>query len=162
MTRAGFVALAGRPNAGKSTLLNQIVGAKVAIVSPRPQTTRRAIRGIATGDDWQLVAVDLPGVQRPRDPLTQRMQQRMQRELADSDLVLFVLNGEQAVGAGDRFIADAIKRVGLPAVTVVNKIDGLDRARTVKALEAAAALDVQGEIYPLSARTGEGVRELLE
>jgi GTPase len=74
MTRAGFVALAGRPNAGKSTLLNQIVGAKVAITSPRPQTTRRAIRGVSTGPDWQLVVVDLPGVQKPRDPLTERMQ----------------------------------------------------------------------------------------
>ena len=162
MSRAGFVALAGRPNVGKSTLLNRLVGEKVAIVSDRPQTTRRAIRGIATGDDWQLVAVDLPGVQRPRDPLTERMQRRMQRELADSDLVLFVLNGEQAVGAGDRFIARAIRRVGLPAVTAVNKIDCLDPARTVKALEAATALDVQGEIFPVSARTGEGLPELVE
>jgi len=162
MSRAGFVALAGRPNVGKSTLLNRLVGEKVAIVSDRPQTTRRAIRGIATGDDWQLVAVDLPGVQRPRDPLTERMQRRMQRELADSDLVLFVLNGEQAVGAGDRFIARAIRRVGLPAVTAVNKIDCLDRARTVNALEAATALDVQGEIFPVSARTGEGLPELVE
>src|ERR671914_746953 len=96
-TRSGFVALAGRPNVGKSTLLNRIVGSKVAITSNRPQTTRRSIRGVATGSDWQLVAVDLPGVQRPRDLLTERMQRRMQRELEDSDAVLFVLNGEQPV-----------------------------------------------------------------
>src|SRR2546421_3576270 len=136
--RAGFVSLAGRPNVGKSTLLNRVVGEKVAIVSNRPQTTRRAIRGVATGDEWQLVIVDLPGVQRPRDPLTERMQRRMESELAGSDAALFVLNGEQAVGAGDRFIADTIRRVGLPAATVVNKIDRLSRARTVEALEAAA------------------------
>src|SRR5213080_3687206 len=102
MTHAGFVALAGRPNVGKSTLLNQIVGTKVAITSPRPQTTRRAIRGVATGPEWQLVVVDLPGVQRPRDPLTERMQRRMELELRDSDAVLFVLNGDQRVGPGDR------------------------------------------------------------
>src|SRR5690348_11593850 len=98
---------------GKSTLVNRVVGEKVAIVSDKPQTTRRAIRGVATGEDWQLVLVDLPGVQRPRDPLTERMQQRMQRELAEADAVLFVLNGEQQIGPGDRFIANAIKEVGL-------------------------------------------------
>jgi len=108
VTRSGFVALAGRPNAGKSTLVNRIVGGKVAIVSDKPQTTRREIRGIATGPDWQLVLVDLPGVQRPRDPLTERMQHRVESVLAESDAVLFVLNGEQQIGAGDRFIAAAI------------------------------------------------------
>src|SRR5436190_14988072 len=127
MTRAGFVALAGRPNAGKSTLLNQIVGTKVAIVSPRPQTTRRAIRGVATGDEWQLVVVDLPGVQKPRDPLTERMQRRQEQELRDSDAALFVANGHESIGPGDRFIAQAIRDSGLPAVTVLNKVDLLDR-----------------------------------
>src|SRR3954466_6599173 len=98
-TRSGFVALAGRPNVGEATLVNRIVGDKVAIVSDKPQTTRREIRGIATGPDWQLVLVDLPGVQRPRDPLTERMQRRVESVLADSDAVLFVLNGEQQIGA---------------------------------------------------------------
>ena len=116
VTRSGFVALAGRPNVGKSTLVNAIVGRKVAIVSDKPQTTRRAIRGVATGDDWQLVLVDLPGVQRPRDALTERMQRRVERELADSDAALFVLNGEQGVGPGDRFIAEALARRGVPVV----------------------------------------------
>lgn len=160
-TRSGFVALAGRPNVGKSTLLNRIVGTKVAIVSDRPQTTRRAIRGVATAEDWQLVLVDLPGVQRPRDTLTERMQQRMQRELGDSDAVLFVLNGQQLVGAGDRFIARAIAGAGVPAITVVNKVDLLDRARTAAALTAAGDLGVEGEIFPVSGRTGAGVPELL-
>jgi GTPase len=162
MTRSGFVALAGRPNAGKSTLLNRIVGGKVAIVSDKPQTTRREIRGIATGPDWQLVLVDLPGVQRPRDPLTERMQRRVESALSDCDAVLFVLNGEQQIGSGDRFIAAAIEKVGVPAVTALNKVDRLDRQRTVTALETAAGLGVNGEIFPISARSGAGVDPLVE
>ena len=102
----------GQPNVGKSTLVNAIVGAKVAIVSDKPQTTRRAIRGVATRPgDWQLVLCDLPGVQRPRDALTERMQRRVERELAESDAVLFVVNADQGVGGpGDRFIAEALAR----------------------------------------------------
>jgi GTPase len=162
VTRAGFVSLAGRPNVGKSTLLNRVVGEKVAIVSNRPQTTRRAIRGVATGDDWQLVMVDLPGVQRPRDPLTERMQRRMERELAESDAALLVLNGEQGVGPGDRFIARSIASAGLPTAVAVNKVDLLSRARTLAALEAAAELELEGDVFPVSARTGAGVPELAE
>ena len=160
--RSGFVALAGRPNAGKSTLVNRIVGGKVAIVSDKPQTTRREIRGIATAEDWQLVLVDLPGVQRPRDPLTERMQRSVERALSDSDAVLFVLNGEQQIGAGDRFIARAIVNAGTPVVTALNKVDRLDRSRTVASLARAAELDLPGEIYPISARTGDGVGPLVE
>jgi GTPase len=160
VTRSGFVALAGRPNAGKSTLVNAIVGGKVAIVSDKPQTTRREIRGIATVDDWQLVLVDLPGVQRPRDLLTERMQRQVERALADADATVFVLNGEQKIGPGDRFIAEALKRGGRPVVTAVNKMDRLDRPRTVGALAAAAELGVQGEVFPISARDGTGVAEL--
>jgi GTPase len=160
-TRAGFVALAGRPNVGKSTLLNRVVGEKVAIVSDKPQTTRRAIRGVATGEGWQLVLVDLPGVQRPRDALTGRMQRRVERELAESDAALFMLNGEQPVGPGDRFIARAIEGSAVPCVIAVNKADALDRARTLAALQAAADLGLDAEVFPISARTGAGVRELL-
>jgi GTP-binding protein Era len=161
VTRSGFVALAGRPNAGKSTLVNRIVGGKVAIVSDKPQTTRREIRGIASADDWQIVLVDLPGVQRPRDALTERMQRRVERSLAEADAVLFMLNGEQEIGPGDRFIARAIRSVGLPCVTALNKVDRLDRARTAAALEAAARLDVQGELFPVSALDGAGVEKLV-
>jgi GTP-binding protein Era len=162
VSRSGFVALAGRPNAGKSTLVNQIVGGKVAIVSDKPQTTRREIRGVATGHDWQLVLVDLPGVQRPRDALTERMQRQVERALADADAALFVLNGEQAVGPGDRFIADALKRAGVPTVTVLNKVDRLDQGRTLRALSDAAGLDVPGELFPISAKSGAGVGEVVE
>ena len=146
--RSGFVALAGRPNAGKSTLVNRIVGGKVAIVSDKPQTTRREIRGIATADDWQLVLVDLPGVQRPRDPLTERMQRSVERALADSDAVLFVLNGEQQIGSGDRFIANAIVNAGTPAVTALNKVDRLDRPRTVAALSTGGRAGCAGRDLP--------------
>jgi GTP-binding protein Era len=160
-TRSGFVALAGRPNVGKSTLLNRIVGEKVAIASERPQTTRRAIRGIVTAERWQAVLVDLPGIQRPRDLLTERMQQRMWGELERADAVLLVLDGTQRVGPGDRFIAHAIRAAGIPPVTAVNKRDLLDRAATAAALAAAAELELEGEIFPVSARTGAGVPELL-
>jgi GTPase len=162
VSRSGFVALAGRPNSGKSTLVNRIVGGKVAIVSDKPQTTRREIRGVATGEDWQLVLVDLPGVQRPRDALTERMQRQVERALADADAALFVLNGEQEIGAGDRFIAAALKESGVPTVTVLNKVDRLDRPRTVRALSDAAELGVQGELFPISAKSGAGVGPVVE
>lgn len=162
MTRSGFVALAGRPNVGKSTLANAIVGAKVAIVSSRPQTTRRAIRGVATGEDWQLVLVDLPGVQRPRDALTARMQRRVERELSDSDGCLFVLDAVEGVGPGDRFIARLLRGAPVPVVIAVNKIDRARRRGTVPALRDAAELGVAEEVFPVSALTGEGVRPLVE
>jgi GTPase len=161
MTRSGFVALAGRPNVGKSTLVNRIVDAKVAIVSDKPQTTRREIRGIATGEDWQLVLVDLPGVQRPLDALTERMQRRVERALAEVDVALLLLDGEQRIGPGDRLIARAIEEAGRPAAVALNKVDRLDRPRTVQALAAAAELGVEGEVFPISARTGAGVAELV-
>ncbi len=161
-TRSGFVAIVGRPNVGKSTLVNAMVGRKVAIVSDKPQTTRRAIRGVATGDGWQLVLVDLPGVQRPRDALTERMQRRVERELEDCDAALMVVNGEEGIGPGDRFIANALRNASVPVVMAVNKVDRLDRPRTVLALQAAADLDVADDIFPVSARTGNGVRPLLE
>ena len=165
MTRSGFVALAGRPNVGKSTLVNAMVGHKVAIVSDKPQTTRRAIRGVVTVPErFQLVLVDLPGVQRPRDELTSRMQRRVESELAESDAALFVLNGEQGVGGpGDRFIAEALAGAGVPVILAVNKADRLDRPGTVVALSAAAELGLpDADVFPVSARTGKGVPPLVE
>ena len=161
--RAGFVALAGRPNVGKSTLANAVVGEKVAIVSDKPQTTRRAIRGVATGPDWQLVLVDLPGVQRPRDPLTQRMQRRVEQELAESDAAVLVVDGEQGVGPGDRFLAHLLEPAGIPVVVAVNKVDRLDRGRLAEVLTAAAdELEVAGDVFPVSARVGTGVDALAQ
>ncbi|HEY1522709.1 MAG TPA: GTPase Era [Solirubrobacteraceae bacterium] len=161
-TRSGFIALAGRPNVGKSTLANTIVGAKVAIVSDKPQTTRRAIRGVVTGPDYQLVLVDLPGVQRPRDALTERMQRRVERELQDADGCLLVLNAEEGVGPGDRFIAQLLTAAPVPVVVAVNKIDRVGQARTVAALQDAAGLGVGDEVFPVSARAAAGIGPLTE
>src|SRR3954453_2983811 len=166
MTRAGFVGLAGRPNVGKSTLVNAIVGSHVVIVSSRPQTTRRAIRGVATDreQERQLILVDLPGVQRPRDVLTQRMQGRVERELADSDVVLFVVNGEEGVGPGDRFIVRALLGAGteLPVLCAVNKADRLGPNELVPVLAAAAELEGVDEVFPIGARGGEDLPPLLD
>jgi GTPase len=165
VTRSGFVALAGRPNVGKSTLVNQLVGRKVAIVSDKPQTTRRAIRGVVTAPGrYQVVLTDLPGVQRPRDALTARMQRRVESELAEADAALFVVNGEQGVGGGgDRFIAEAIARSGVPAAIAVNKVDRLSRHNVVPALQTASELGLpDADVFPISARTGRGVPELLD
>jgi len=164
-TRSGFVALAGRPNVGKSTLVNAMVGQKVAIVSDKPQTTRRAIRGVVTVPDrFQLVLTDLPGVQRPRDALTSRMQRRVESELAEADAALFVVNGDQGVGgAGDRFIAEALSGAKLPVAIAVNKVDRLNHARTVHGLQLASELGLDdAEVFPISARTGKGVPPLLD
>ncbi|HKH14277.1 MAG TPA: GTPase Era [Solirubrobacterales bacterium] len=166
MTRSGFVGLAGRPNVGKSTLANAIVGSKVAIVSDRPQTTRRAVRGIATdpGGAWQMVLVDLPGVQRPRDSLTARMQHRVEHELAEADAALMVVDGLQSVGPGDRFIAKALLAASedTPVTCAVNKCDRLGAGDTAAALMAAAELDIVGDVFPVSARTGAGLEPLVE
>ncbi len=157
-TRAGFIGLAGRPNVGKSTLVNAIVGTKVAIISDRPQTTRRASRGVATdlAAGWQLVLVDLPGVQRPRDVLTQRMQRRVEHVLEGADAVLFVVNGEQGIGPGDRFIGRHLLAAHpeAPVICAVNKIDRLDPPRTTEVLVEAAELEVVDEVFPVSAKGG--------
>lgn len=162
-TRSGFVGLAGRPNVGKSTLVNAMVGTKVAIATVRPQTTRRAIRGVATDLEAgsQLVLIDLPGVQRPRDELTTRMQKSVERELADADVTLLVINGEEGVGAGDRFIAGTLLAANPNATVVcaVNKADRLGR-NIIPVLAAVAELKGVDDVFPISALNGDGVEEL--
>ena len=164
-TRSGFVGLAGRPNVGKSTLVNTIVGSHVAIVSERPQTTRRAIRGVATDVEaaWQVILTDLPGVQRPRDALTTRMQRRVEREIADSDAVLFVVNAEQGVGPGDRFISKALlsANAGTPVICAVNKVDRINNAELAAVLAEVGELDGVDEIFPVSAKSATGLEQLV-
>jgi GTP-binding protein Era len=162
MSRSGFVALAGRPNVGKSTFVNAAVGEKVAIVSDRPQTTRRAIRGVCTRGESEIVLVDLPGVQRPRDALTTRMAQRVRQELSGADTALLILDGERGVGPGDRFIAATLAGTSAPVVIALNKVDRLSKAATAEALAHAAELGADWEVFPISARSGTGIESLLE
>jgi GTP-binding protein Era len=165
VTRSGFIGLAGRPNVGKSTLVNAIVGAKVAIISDRPQTTRRAARGVATHEqeEWQMVLIDLPGVQRPRDVLTERMQRRVEQELSGADAVLFLVNAEQGIGPGDLFIARHMLQAdpATPVICAVNKIDRLGAPEITEVLAAAGELEVVDEVFPISARRGTGVQALV-
>jgi GTP-binding protein Era len=158
--RSGFVAVAGRPNVGKSTLVNALCGAKIAIVSDKPQTTRRRIHGVANGEGWQLVLADLPGFQRPRDALTERMQRTVDGSLADVDAVLFVLSARERIGAGDRFVAERVFSLGLPVVIALNKVDQLSPGRIAQQIETAARLGQFHAVHPVSAKTGDGVPDL--
>jgi GTPase len=155
--KSGIVAVAGRPNVGKSTLVNALCGGKVAIVSDKPQTTRRRIFGVANGNDWQLVLADLPGFQRPRDPLTEHMQRTVDSSFEDVDAVLLVLDARERIGAGDRFIARRVFDLGVPVVIALNKVDRLKPGHIAQQLENAAALGDFHAIHPVSARTGDGV-----
>src|SRR2546423_15107795 len=158
--RSGFVALAGRPNVGKSTLVNALCGGKVAIVSDKPQPTGRRIFGIANGDDYQLVLADLPGFQRPLDALTERMQQTVAAELGGVEAVLFVLSARERIGAGDRFIASRVFALGVPVVIALNKVDRLKAGHVAQQMAAAARLGDFHALHPVSAKTGDGIAEL--
>jgi GTP-binding protein Era len=158
--KSGFVAVAGRPNVGKSTLVNALCGGKVAIVSDKPQTTRRRIRGIVNGDDHQLVLVDLPGFQRPLDPLTEHMQRTVDASLEDVDATVIVLDGRQRIGGGDRFVAKRVFGLGVPVVIVLNKVDRMKPEEIAAQIDAASKLGDFHALHPVSARTGTGVDEL--
>ena len=158
--KSGFVAVAGRPNVGKSTLTNAIAGGKVAIVSDKPQTTRHKIFGIANGDDFQLVLVDLPGFQRPLDALTERMQRTVDTSFEDVDGVLFVLSARERIGAGDRYIASRVFSLGVPVVIALNKVDRLKPGHIATQMAAAAKLGDFHALHPVSGKTGDGVPEL--
>jgi len=158
--RSGFVAVAGRPNVGKSTLVNALAGGKVAIVSDKPQTTRRRIFGIANGDDYQLVLADLPGFQRPRDALTERMQHTVDASFEDVEAVLFVLSARERIGAGDRYIASRVYSLGVPVVIALNKVDRLKPGHIAEQMSTAARLGDFHALHPVSAKTGDGIDAL--
>jgi GTP-binding protein Era len=160
--KSGFVAVAGRPNVGKSALLNALCGGKVAIVSDKPQTTRRRIFGIANGEDYQLVLADLPGFQRPRDPLTERMQSTVERSFEDVDAVLLVVDCRERIGAGDRFIARHVFELGVPVVIAVNKVDRLKPGHIAGQMATAAELGAFHALHPVSAKTRDGIAGLRE
>ena len=158
--RSGFVAVAGRPNVGKSTLVNALAGGKVAIVSDKPQTTRRRIAGVVHGDGHQLVLVDLPGFQRPLDPMTERMQRTVDKAFEDVDAVLFVLSARDRIGAGDRFIAQRVFSLGVPVVIALNKVDRLKAGHVATQMDTASKLGDFHALHPVSAKTGDGVMAL--
>jgi GTPase len=158
--KSGFVAVAGRPNVGKSTLVNALCGGKVAIVSDKPQTTRRRIFGIANGDDHQLVLADLPGFQRPLDALTERMQHTVDAAFEGVEAVLFVLSARERIGAGDRFIAQRVYSLGVPVVIALNKVDRLKGGHIAQQMQSAANLGNFHALHPVSAKTGDGIAGL--
>ena len=158
--KSGFVAVAGRPNVGKSTLVNALCGEKIAITSTVPNTTRRRIFGVAHGADHQLALVDLPGFQRPIDTLTERMQQTVDSSFEDVDAVLLVVDARARIGSGDRFVARRVFALGTPVLIALNKIDRLKRAHVLSQMQAAAALGDFHALHPVSAKTREGVDEL--
>ena len=164
--KSGFVAVLGRPNVGKSTLVNQLVGTKVSITSPRPQTTRGPIRGVRNGPNYQVVFVDTPGSQKPRDTLRSRMQQQVLDSLSESDVVLLLFDVSQAqkgLGTGDRYVARLVAESGTPAIACLNKVDLLrNRSEVLPLVEEVSGLAEFEEIFPLSAVEGLNVEPLME
>jgi GTP-binding protein Era len=160
--RSGFATLVGRPNVGKSTLVNQMVGSKVVITSPRPQTTRTTVRGVRTTPTSQLVLLDTPGLHKPRTALGERTNERARATLTEVDVVCLLVEANAPIGTGDRFIADLARQVSTPRILVVNKVDVVSKGAVAKHL--SGVVDRLGEFdayVPVSAKTGEGVDALV-
>jgi GTPase len=158
--KSGLVVVAGRPNVGKSTLVNALCGEKVAITSKVPNTTRRRLFGVADGPGYQLALVDLPGFQRPLDALTEKMQETVDASFDDVDAVLFVVDARARIGAGDRFIAQRVFALEKPVVIALNKIDRLKRGHVLSQMQTASQLGDFHALHPVSAVTKDGVGEL--
>ena len=158
--KSGFVSVVGRPNVGKSTLVNALVGTKVAITSPRPQTTRNTVRGIVDGDGLQVVLVDTPGLHRPRTALGERLNRLVEGSLSEADAVLFVLDATQKIGPGDRRIAERLREAGTPTVVVSNKTDAAGPDEITVQLAAAGEWDFAAYV-PVSALEGENLAPVL-
>jgi GTP-binding protein Era len=159
MTRSGFISVVGRPNVGKSTLVNALVGEKVAITSPRPQTTRNTIRGVVTNGEIQLILVDTPGLHKPRNVLGQRLNKLVYGSIAEADAVLFVLDAGQPIGPGDRLIAERLAESGAPVVVAVNKIDQASNDEILVQLARAGEWDFAVYV-PISALKERGLEPL--
>jgi GTP-binding protein Era len=158
--KSGFIAVAGRPNVGKSTLVNALTGTKVAITSDKPHTTRRRASGVWTTDESQLVLTDLPGWQRPIDALTERMQDTVDAAIEGVDGVLFVLDCRARIGAGDRYIARRVFALGVPVIIALNKVDRLKAGHIATQMKTAATLGDFHALHPVSAKNGDGIDEL--
>ncbi|MBA2618565.1 MAG: GTPase Era [Rubrobacter sp.] len=164
--KSGFIAVVGRPNVGKSTLVNRLVGEKVSITSPRPQTTRSPIRGVRNGKNYQAIFVDTPGSQKPRDTLRARMQEQVVDSLSGSDIVLFLLDAPQAadgIGTGDRYVSRLVANSGTPAMACLNKVDLLEKpTQALPAIQGISELGDWREIFQISASEGTNVDALME
>jgi GTP-binding protein Era len=160
--RSGFVSIVGRPNVGKSTLLNSMLNRKVAITSPKPQTTRNAIRGVLTGESWQMVFIDTPGLHKPKTALGTRLNDVVRRTLREVDAIVFMVDATQEVGTGDAYVAEEILKLGTPAICVVNKMDAVRNARLVPQLAGVEKMGEWREIIPVSALEGQNVDTLQE
>ncbi len=158
--KAGVVAVAGRPNVGKSTLVNALCGEKVAITSKVPNTTRRRVFGVANGPDYQLALVDLPGFQRPFDALTERMQATVDASFEAVDVALLVVDARERIGAGDRFVARRVFDLDIPVIIAVNKVDRLKASHVLSQMQAASQLGDFHALHPVSAKTKDGIGEL--
>ena len=160
--RAGFVSIVGRPNVGKSTLTNALVGHKIAITSGRPETTRHNIRGIVHGEGYQLVLVDTPGYHRPRTLLGKRLNDMVREALSEVDVVLFCLPADQRIGPGDQFIARELRGIKRPIIAVATKCDAVPRERVMKHLLSIEKLGEWAAIVPVSSVEGKGIDHLRE
>lgn len=159
--KSGFVSLIGRPNVGKSTLVNQIIGKKVAIISNKPQTTRNIIKGIYNDEDAQIVFIDTPGIHKPNNKLGTVLNKQAYYGINDADILLFLVDGKEKIGKGDNFIIEKLKETSVPVILVINKIDSLSNEQIMtKILEYKDLYDFK-EIVPLSALKGKNINELI-
>lgn len=160
--KSGFIGIIGRPNVGKSTLLNRFAGEKLAITSDKPQTTRNRIRAVVTSDEAQMVFVDTPGFHKPREALGEKLNAMVLSTLRDVDVIIFVMDGAQTIGKGDLFIAGELEKVDTPAVAAVNKVDLLDEDKSRSQLEVARHMYDFADVLPVSAKFGGGLEQLVE
>lgn len=159
--KSGFIGLVGRPNVGKSTLLNAIIGRKVAITSDKPQTTRNIIQGIRTDEDSQMVFVDTPGIHKPKNKLGKMLNKQAYYSLSDVDVILFLIDITETLGKGDMFVIDVLKNCNVPVILVINKIDKLPKEEILKKIEQYKDLYNFDEIVPVSAKKMDNIDRLI-
>jgi GTP-binding protein Era len=162
LKHSGFVGIIGRPNVGKSTLLNTFAKQKIAIVSSKPQTTRHQIKAVVNLEDAQIIFIDTPGFHRPKDPLGERLNAKVRQTLAEVDLVLFLVDGFAGIGKGDEYIASELKKTATPLILGINKADLLPKDKQKEEIKKAQSLSLKGEIFLISALTGYNLKQLLE
>lgn len=160
--KSGFVAIIGRPNVGKSTLMNQVIGQKIAIMSDKPQTTRNKIHGVYTTEEYQVVFLDTPGIHKRQSKLGDYMNKTALSTLGEVEAVLFLVDASEGIGGGDRFIAEQLKSIRTPVILVMNKIDKIEPPELLPLIEEYRSLHDFAEIVPISAMLGSNVNTLLD